>query len=282
MDTPILSVVIPAFNGAETIEQTLSSVLSQSGVDFEVVISDQNSTDGMREKIEPFLADPRVRIIDGPEEPGAESNWNHVTQAARGTFIKLLCQDDLILEGVLERQVRILETHPTVVLTACRRNVVSSTGRSISKNRGLTSFRNVTPGRDAIAKVIKQGANVFGEPACVMMKREDLLAVGGWDASFPYVIDLDGYLKVLRRGDFAPDLETGAVFRVSPRQWSVALRARQASDFSGLMRKQILINDPHIGRVSRAMGSTRAKWNEFRRRVLYFALRRIDRNGFEL
>ena len=189
MDAPKLSVVIPAFNGAKTIEQVLDSVLSQSGVEFEVVISDQNSTDSTRAKIEPFLADPRVRIIGGPEAPGAESNWNHVTQAARGTFIKLLCQDDLLLDGVLDRQVQILEAHPNVVMTACRRNVVSFTGRLISKNRGLTSFRKVTPGRDAIAKVVMQGANVFGEPACVMMKREDLLAVGGWDASLPYWAD---------------------------------------------------------------------------------------------
>jgi hypothetical protein len=97
-----------------------------------------------------------------------------------------------------------------------------------------------------------------------MLRRDVLLAVGGWMPDFPYLIDQATYSKVLLHGDFAPDLSVGAAFRMSDTQWSVALageQARQARGFHHWMRAQrpdvassmdVAVGDFRAGLMSRA------------------------------
>lgn len=232
MASPDLSIVIPAYNNAATLHETLSSVLSQGGVDFEVIVADHASTDGTRAVMEEFAGDPRVRLLDTPAGGGAERNWNRVTDAARGEFIKLVCGDDVVLPGTLERQRSILEDS-AVALTACRRNVVDANGSALISGWGLRGIRDRMSGPAAVRAAVRAGSNPFGEPASVMMRTRALAETGGWFSRFPYLIDQATYSRVLLTGDFAPDPEIGATFRMSTTQWSVALTKDQAAQARG-------------------------------------------------
>lgn len=237
--TPLLSVVIPSYNNARFIDETVESVLDQDVSDFELVIADHSSTDGTWEKLQAYRSHPSVRLMRTDSGGGAERNFDRVSREARGRYIKLLPGDDLLKRGVLKRQVELLERHPGATLTACPREFVDSTGRTILPRRGLAGTKSLLSGADAIRKTVRRGSNIFGEPACVMMRTSDLAEQGFWFFDYPYLVDQATYMRVLLRGDFIPDTEVGAAFRMNSNQWSVALtrhQAEQARALHGWMR----------------------------------------------
>ena len=197
--TPLVSVVVPAYNNAQTLGETMASILDQEIDELEVVVADHASTDGTREVMARFAGDPRVTLLDTPAGGGAGRNWNRVTDAATGGYLKLVCGDDLLRPGVLARQAALLET-TGAVLTACRRDIIDSEGKVLMAGWGLRGIDRGMPGAQAVRKAARAGSNLFGEPASVMMRRPDLAAVGGWNDAFPYLIDQATYSAVLLRG----------------------------------------------------------------------------------
>lgn len=115
---PRVSVVVPAYNSVAYIGATMRSILGQTFSDFELVVSDHSSTDGTWEALQPFAADPRVRLSRLSPGGGAPANWNTVTELATGEFIKLVCGDDLLYPDSLAVQVAALAAHPSAVLAA--------------------------------------------------------------------------------------------------------------------------------------------------------------------
>lgn len=240
MSTPSVSVVVPAYNNATTLAETMDSILTQVGVDFELIVADHSSTDDTARVMQRYAADSRVTLLSTPAGGGAERNWNRVTSAARGEFLKLVCGDDVLRPGVLARQANILRTSDAV-LTACRRDVTDAEGRVLMAGWGLRGIASPMPGSAAAAKAVRAGSNLFGEPASVMLLRSTLEGVGGWDARFPYLIDQATYSQVLMHGSFVPDNEVGATFRLSATQWSavlIASQAQQARSFHRALRAQ--------------------------------------------
>lgn len=229
---PLVSVVIPAYNNGRTIAETMASVLAQEGVDFELIVADHSSSDDTRTAMKTFDSDPRVTLVDTPTGGGAPRNWNRVTDLARGPLVKLVCGDDILRPGTLARQARIL-SDPHVALTACRRDIVDADGRILKAAWGLRGLRKRMSGAEAVRRAVRAGSNLFGEPASVMMRTAALKEAGGWFGDFPYLIDQASYSRVLLTGDFAPDPEVGATFRMSASQWSVALVKAQSEQARG-------------------------------------------------
>ncbi len=273
MTTPRISVVVPAYNNALTIAETLRSVLDQDGVDLELIVADHSSTDETRSVLAAFADDPRVRILDTPAGGGAGRNWNRVTTAATGEYLKLVCGDDIVLPGTLARQADLLESSGAV-LTACRRNVVDAQGTVLIRGWGLRGLSRAVDGAAAVRAAVRAGSNLFGEPASVMMRREALVTGGGWDDRFPYLIDQATYSRVLLQGGFVPDTEIGATFRLSNTQWSVALTREQSRQARAFHRQLHLDHPDVISAADRRIGDVRAGIMARARKMTYRLLRR--------
>lgn len=234
--SPRVSVVVPAYNNAEFIERTVDSILAQTHTDLELIISDHASTDATWSVIQRYASDPRVTLLQTEAGGGALRNWNRVSAAATAKYIKLVCGDDLLEPTIVERQLEALEAHPTATLTASAREIIDVNDRAIVRARGLAGLTGLVPGRVALRRTVIKGSNIFGEPACVMMRRETLDRVGLWDSTFPYLIDEMTYARVLLEGDFVAVPEPLAGFRVSNSQWSVRLSKSQAEQAAGFHR----------------------------------------------
>src|SRR5438552_3085804 len=98
---PVVSVVLPAYNGAEFIEDAIRSVLSQSFEDFELIVRDDQSTDGTRKIIDSFM-DKRVISIENETNLGLFGNFNACLSVVSGEFIHLFSQDDLMHHDCLQ------------------------------------------------------------------------------------------------------------------------------------------------------------------------------------
>jgi glycosyltransferase involved in cell wall biosynthesis len=278
---PRVSIVIPAYNNADYLQETVDSVLAQTFADFEVVIADHSSTDGTWDVMQRYADEPRVRLLRTEAGGGALRNWNRVSQEARGELVKLVCGDDLLYPTILERQVAELDASPSVVLVASPRDVVDADSRPVVRDHGVSGARLAMSGAAAVRRTVRSGTNIFGEPGCVLMRRADLEAVGWWDSRWPYLIDETTYAKVLLRGDFAsvgPKALAG--FRISDSQWSVRLAGEQASAAAGFHR---WVLEAHPGVVSRAdvrLGDLMARAKALSRRLVYLYLgRRMSRSA---
>ena len=106
-----ISIAVPTYNGSRTLKSMLETVLSQNFSDFEVVISDDNSTDNSIEVIESFN-DPRVRIIKSNENIGYPGNMRNAYNNCSSPIVFLMAQDDLLADNVIEDTVLFFENNP--------------------------------------------------------------------------------------------------------------------------------------------------------------------------
>ena len=115
---PKVSVVIPTYNSAQFIVETLESVFAQTYKDYEVIVVDDGSTDNTKEVLKPYMS--RIRYIY-KENGGPASARNEGIKNARGEYIAFLDSDDLWLPEKLEKQVEYFEQYPDVVLVSTDR-----------------------------------------------------------------------------------------------------------------------------------------------------------------
>ncbi|WP_069385656.1 glycosyltransferase family 2 protein [Cellulosimicrobium cellulans] len=271
---PRVSVVVPAYNNAAYIEKTIDSILAQTFEDFELVVSDHSSTDGTWDVLQRYRDEPRTRLVRTEAGGGARRNWNRVSQLARGELVKLVCGDDLLAPTCLERQVRAFdEGGSDVVLVASQRDIVDARGKPFIRARGLARLDGVVDGKRALRETVRAGGNIFGEPACVLMRR-DALERAGWWQDLRYFIDAGSYAHVLVQGDMVAVRESLAAFRVSASQWSVRLARQQAQEAAEFHRLAQGMAPDAVRDTDVRQGDRRAALAAFQRRVVYLLLGR--------
>src|SRR5262245_34908562 len=117
MRKPRVSIGLPVYNGQQFLEETLNSILAQTYTDFELIISDNASTDRTSEIARAYVAkDARVRYHRNENNLGVAGNYNGVFSLASGEYFKWAPADDTCLPNYLARCVEILDLDSTVVL----------------------------------------------------------------------------------------------------------------------------------------------------------------------
>jgi len=110
---PRVSVLIPSFNAARWLPETLGSVIAQTWREIEIVVIDDGSTDGSLEIAQTYAARyPRLIRVGAQANAGAAAARNHGLRLATGDLIKFLDADDLISPTSIESQVERLHGHP--------------------------------------------------------------------------------------------------------------------------------------------------------------------------
>jgi glycosyltransferase involved in cell wall biosynthesis len=122
---PLVSIGVPVFNGDAHLPRTLDSILAQTYQNFEVIISDNASTDATADICAEYAArDPRIRCHRQTKNIGAPENWNFVARAARGHYFKWSSASDRCEPRFLEACVAVLEDDPSVALCFGRTSYV--------------------------------------------------------------------------------------------------------------------------------------------------------------
>lgn len=238
MKRPQVSVCIPTYRGGATIAAAIESVLAQSLGNFELIVIDDGSPDDTRAIVQRF-GDPRLVYLRNEKNLGPQGNWNRCLDEARGTYFKLLPHDDLLHPHCLERQVAALESDSSerIALVFSARNVLGPNGRALTR-RGYPGGREGPVDSAAVMRAcVRRGTNLIGEPGAVLFRKSLADKVGAFDATNPYVIDLDYWFRLLAYGDAYFCAEPLASFRVSGGSWSVAIGTGQSSDFRSFVSR---------------------------------------------
>lgn len=125
---PRISVGMPVYNGGRYLRRSIDAILGQTLEDFELVISDNASTDGSDEICQgAAAADPRVRYARNAQNVGAAANYNAVFHRSRAPYFKWTSASDLCEATLLERCAAVLDERPDVVLCYPRTRLFDET-----------------------------------------------------------------------------------------------------------------------------------------------------------
>lgn len=237
---PIISVCIPTHNGSKHIAETIKSVLNQTFQEFEIVVSDNGSTDDTVQIIKDF-SDPRITKIDCLPPVSPADNWNNAVRLAGAGLIKLLCQDDVIFADCLEKEVKALSESANSDCSFCfhTRNLITENGRHVwdpiksSFRAGKYSINELLP------RIVRSGGNPIGQPMAVTFRSESFQKASPFMGEF--VIDLDMWVKLLETGHGLALGEVLSAFRVNGDSWGIELSKKQFRmmyDFNLQMRSK--------------------------------------------
>lgn len=184
----LVSIIMPSYNTAKYIAETVQSVLAQTYQNWELIIVDDCSTDDTDEVIKPFLADGRIRYFKNKKNSGAAVSRNRALREAKGKWIAFLDSDDLWLPEKLEKQISFMETN--------HHSFSYTDYEEIDANGRLTGVRVTGP-----RKITKTGMFNYCWPGCltVMYDAETvgLIQIADIKKNNDYAM----WLKVCRKAD---------------------------------------------------------------------------------
>jgi glycosyltransferase involved in cell wall biosynthesis len=207
-EEPLLTIAIPTFNSAHFLPDAVASIIRQGLDDFEILIVDNASEDNTEEVVRSF-EDRHIRYIRNPSNLGSCGNGNRCLANSRGRYIKFLCADDVLLDGILRKQLNVLETHPEVALVTCN---YLPTDSNLNIEGIWFAFPGSHPGRRVINLCLSRMANCIGGPSNIMFRRSASAGVVS-DNKYRLLSDLKFGLQILERGAYVNIDEPGYLYR---------------------------------------------------------------------
>lgn len=186
-DSPIVSVVMSAYNEEKTIAKTIQSILGQTISDFEILVIDDGSTDKTRSIVESF-DDPRIRLISNEENIGLPRSLNRGIEQANGRYIARADADEVSHPMRLERQLEAIESQETVCVVGCWYRIIGRKGERI------VDIKVPTDRPFDVDDLIEKGPGIAH--GSVMMRKEDVIAVGKYREEFTLAQDYDLWLRM--------------------------------------------------------------------------------------
>ena len=197
----LLTVAIPTYNGARHIEQTVQSVLTQTELAFDLIVSDDRSTDDTLDRIRQVAGD-RAQIEINSERLGLAGNWNRCVERTRTPFVNIFHQDDLMNPGHLATHLAAMGEG--VGLVASGVEMVDEAGQAVP-------LSEVDPGGCGSVDLRLRAGTFLDQLAianplrcsAVTMRVEAYQQMGGFDSGLKYVVDWDAWIKLGRAWDLA-------------------------------------------------------------------------------
>ena len=187
---PEVSVLIGAFNNAATLDRAIDSILSQSVRDLELLVIDDGSRDASAQIARAAAErDARVRAVSMGENVGIPRSLNAGIEHARAELVAVQDADDFSAPERLERQIAVLRERPDVAVVGTRMREVDAHGNELAPR---TTFR-AGEVNDALMRF-----NPIPN-SCACMRREAVLALGGYDPRYRYAMEYDLWLRLAER-----------------------------------------------------------------------------------
>lgn len=191
---PLVSVLMPAYNCEAYVLEAVSSMLSQSFADFELLVIDDGSLDSTRKLLE-SVDDPRLRLVSNERNIGLIGTLNRGLDLATGRYIARMDADDVSAPERLEKQVFYLEGHPDVHVLGSMVNLINEQGMVF----GAISGYPTDP--DEIHRYLLRECCLI-HPS-VIFRKDTVKAAGGYAANARHAEDYDLWLRLSVRHKIA-------------------------------------------------------------------------------
>lgn len=195
--TTKISIVLPVFNREQFLAEAIESVLSQTHENFELLISDNCSTDSSFSIATKYAnTDSRIKLFKNETNIGAGINYNKLITEATGEFIELFGSDDTLEPKCLEVLLASFDANPSAVIATSGRRVINADGEVLSVVCHYPDSQLIN-GNVAKENLLKTLKNWIGSP--VLWRSE--YKYSGFDLRFFLFADLEYWCRVLNNGD---------------------------------------------------------------------------------
>lgn len=231
---PAVSVAVPAYNYGRFLRQCIESVLTQTLTDWELIICDDCSGDDTPDIAVTYAArDQRIRYLRNEVRLGMNPNLKKTAEHARGAYIKMLCADDWLAPGCLEKMLALMETHTTVTLATSAELQTDEAGKPRFVTFLFGKPISIVSGDRMIGRMA--AGSGFGGNSSFMIRSDAYRAVGGYDATVAYLGDYELAARLCRVGDYLHTDEPLFYGRRHPSA-SSSVDPRDLVDFSDYLR----------------------------------------------
>jgi hypothetical protein len=194
-DRPQITAAIPAYNGARHLAETLQSVLAQ-GPDYRLILCDDRSDDDSCE-IARTIAGDRLRITVNSERLGLAGNWNRCLGLSETPLVAIVHQDDVLRPLHLANHERFFARNDQLGLIASATSTIDELGRevpvSVVDRGGLGSTDRIFSPQQAVKALAESNPL---RCSAVTIVRATYEQIGGFDASYRYVVDWEYWLRI--------------------------------------------------------------------------------------
>lgn len=192
---PKFSIVIPVYNRRDYLAQAIRSCLGQTTSDFEVLVSDDCSTDDLRALVDGF-GDSRIRYLRSSSRLGAAKNHQHAVSLSRGSYVIALHSDDLLLPNCLESAGQLLDNCQGA--SAVYFSMTYLVGAEI---HGFHPVPNLSFADKSIVHTNPWLEKFYGiNPTCCLFRKSAFEELGGYRTSLRFVYDYDLYVRFMKNG----------------------------------------------------------------------------------
>jgi len=215
-----VSIIVPTYNRAHLVTETIDSILAQTVKDFELIVVDNESTDNTEEVIKSYT-DRRIRYFQHQNNGLVAVNRNYGISKANGEYIAFCDDDDLWMPEKLERQVKLLDLNKELGLVYSDSYIMDENG-DLERD---TLFSNSRPLRGNVFDKLFQSNCI--PTLTVMIRREVLSKVGGFDPKYIIAQDYDLWLRIAEHYPIDFTEEPLAKYRIHggsiSRNWELAI-----------------------------------------------------------
>ena len=207
-----VSVCLPIYNGALYIRDAIQSILNQTVIPQEIIVSDGGSSDGSENIVREEARRAQAQFIILPTKtPGMVANWNSTIRAASGKYIKFLFQDDLLRPDCLEEMVNVAESDERIGLVFSPRDLLvepsveddETTRWLVQQHQNLSAaFGNLEtnqPGSLLLksSELLQNPLNKIGEPTAVLVRTDLFDKVGLFNENMRQFVDMEMWVRLM-------------------------------------------------------------------------------------
>ena len=205
---PLVSIMIPTYNRPQFFELALQSAQRQNYENLEIIVCDNSTDDRTEALIEKYLGDPRLCYHRNKTAKTKEENFAPFEHLAKGEYLQWLMDDDILLDGKIEKMMQAFRKNPAAKLVTSRRAVIDGEGR-LQPNpyaAGVPESEaeySVFDGEIVGRETLLGWRNFLGEPSAVLFRRADLKH-HYWRAEsrgYKTISDVAMWLELLESGD---------------------------------------------------------------------------------
>ncbi len=267
---PRVSVVVPCYNYGRYLPDAVGSALDQSGLDVDVLIVDDCSTDDSAAvALRLADADPRVRLLRHETNRGHIQTYNDGLAAVTGDYVVLLSADDLLTPDSLTRAVALMEAHPRVGLVYGPLETFSDATPVPGGRQDTAAIRwRVWPGADWARRVARSTQNPIYSPEAVV-RMAACREVGGYDPDLPHAGDMHYWLRVALGWDVG---HVGGAVQARYREHGANMHSRRFASTISQLEQRYAALEPYL-RSSQG----RADLDRIRRRLFNDPLTVVER-----
>ncbi len=202
---PLISIIIPVYNGEKTIQETIWSLMNQTVKDFEILVINDGSTDGTLDIIS-SINEPRIKVHSF-ENSGVSVSRNRGISLATGEYISFIDADDLWTREKLELQLKVLQVNPQAALAYSWTNWINEAGKFIYGG-GHHSFSGNVYAHLFLGDFIEGGSNV-------LIRRSVFEEMGGFNEAIQHSEDWEMWLRIAQKYEFVAVPLVQILYRIS-------------------------------------------------------------------